>query len=284
MTESGLTEILNGKIGNLKSLANDLKEKYQNAYPFPNIVIDDFFNETLLDSVLLEFPDLAKNKGVVEFDNHNEKKLAGNGEALFGDVTKRLCHFLNSQPFLEFLQELTGIREQLLPDPYFVGGGHHELKPGGYLKIHADFNKHFDSKLDRRINVLVYLNKDWQDSFGGFFELWNKEMTKAEKKILPIYNRMVIFSTTSTSYHGNPEVVNCPAGNSRKSLAFYYYTNGRPESEINGLEHSTLFVNRLGVKDDVEILDISNSGRIRRFVKILTPPFIIMLVKKLTVR
>ena len=284
MTESSFTEILNGKTGNLKSLANGLKKKYQNAYPFPNIVIDDFFNETLLDSVLLEFPDLSKNKGARVFNNHNEKKLAGNGEALFGDVTKRLCHFLNSQPFLEFLQELTGIREQLLPDSYFVGGGHHELKPGGYLKIHADFNKHSDSKLDRRINVLVYLNKDWQDSFGGHFELWNKEMTKAEKKILPIYNRMAIFNTTSTSYHGNPEMVNCPADNSRKSLALYYYTNGRPESEISVLEHDTLFVNRIGVENDVKILGISNFGRFIRFLKILTPPFITIVVKKLMAR
>ena len=101
---------------------------------------------------------------------------------------------------------------------------------------------------------------------------------------MPIYNRMAIFSTTSTSYHGNPEVVKCPADNSRKSLAFYYYTNGRPESEISTLEHNTLFVNRLGVKDDVEILDISNYSRFRRFVKILTPPIINILVKKLTVR
>jgi Rps23 Pro-64 3,4-dihydroxylase Tpa1-like proline 4-hydroxylase len=80
-------------------------------------------------------------------------------------------HFLNSQPFLEFLQQLTGIKETLIPDPYFEGGGFHEIKPGGYLKMHVDFHKHKLTKLDRRLNILVYLNEDWKEEYGGHFEL-----------------------------------------------------------------------------------------------------------------
>lgn len=85
-----------------------------------------------------------------------------------------------------------------------IGGGLHELRNGGYLNVHADFNRHPKLKLDRRLNVLIYLNKDWISEYGGELQLWDKEMKNCEKKIIPIFNRMVIFSTTDFSYHGNP--------------------------------------------------------------------------------
>jgi Rps23 Pro-64 3,4-dihydroxylase Tpa1-like proline 4-hydroxylase len=223
---------LNSSI-DLSSLAKEIKNTYQRAEPFPNIVIPNFFNEALLDQVLAEFPDLSAKKESLKFDNEFEKKLATKGERLFGDSTKQLVHFLNSEPILEFLQELTGIEEALIPDPYFEGGGYHEIKPGGLLKIHADFNKNRLTKLDRRINLLVYLNKDWEESYGGHFELWDSSMRQSYKKILPTFNTVAIFSTTDFSFHGHPNPLTCPPDRSRKSLALYYYSNGRPQSEIN---------------------------------------------------
>src|SRR5690606_2126402 len=166
--------ILNSKI-NLATLAREYKETYAQAEPFPNIYFDEFFNPDFLSLVLDEFPDMAKNPDIF-FNNFNEIKYASKGERKFGPYTKQFVHFLNSEPFLQFLQELTSIEEVLLPDPYFEGAGFHEIKKGGLLKIHADFNKHSQTKLDRRLNVLVYLNKDWDESYGGHFELWDKEM------------------------------------------------------------------------------------------------------------
>lgn len=193
-----------------------------------------------------EFPDLS-NAHSREFKNRKEVKFAGYGEQSFGPNTKIFMHFLNSEPFLNFLQILTGIKETLICDPYFSGGGQHEIKKGGFLKVHADFNKHPKLGLDRRINVLVYLNKDWNESYGGHFELWDEEMKNCVKKIPPTFNTMAIFSTTDFSYHGHPDPLNCPSNMSRKSLALYYYSNGRPKNEINdGLEnHSTIFKERL---------------------------------------
>ncbi|WP_256003262.1 2OG-Fe(II) oxygenase [Pedobacter deserti] len=243
---------LNGAAG-LLQLARDNSHAYRSNSPFPHIVFRDFFDPVLLKEVLKEFPDLSTVEDAYKFDNHNEKKLAARGESRFGPATKCLMHYLNSEPVLNFLQELTGIEEPLIPDPYFIGGGYHEIKPGGLLKVHADFNKNRLTKLDRRINLLVYLNQDWEESYGGHFELWNKEMTHAEKRILPDFNTVAIFSTTDFSYHGHPNPLTCPPDRSRKSLALYYYTNGRPESEIDRRqeEHSTLFVGRKGVKTDV---------------------------------
>ena len=128
----------------------------------------------------------------------------------------------------------SNIEEKLIPDPYLIGGGLHELRNDGYLNIHADFNLHPSMKLDRRLNILIYLNKNWLENYGGDLELWNKNMTKCEKKITPIFNKTVIFSTTDFSYHGNPNRVNHPTNLSRKSIAMYYYTasTGREKHKI----------------------------------------------------
>ena len=104
-------------------------------------------------------------------------------------------------------------------------------------------------KLDRRLNILIYLNHNWTDNNGGHLELWDKDMARCEKKILPIFNRMVIFSTTDYSYHGNPNKVNVEQNYSRKSIALYYYSNGRPNSEKKLGLHSTIFRKRPGTKD-----------------------------------
>ena len=242
------------KTTNLIDFARKNRDAYKNAHPFPSITFPDFFDDGFLSKVVDEFPDLAAQKDVKKFDNHNEKKLATKGSANFGEYTRQLTEYLNSQPFLDFLQELTGIKEKLVPDPHFEGGGYHEIKPGGLLKVHADFNKSRSTGLDRRLNLIVYLNKDWKESYGGHLELWNTDMTKAEKKILPAFNTVALFSTTDYSYHGHPNPLTCPPDRSRRSIALYYFSDGRPAEEINSSlkDHGTLFVARKGVEKDVK--------------------------------
>jgi Rps23 Pro-64 3,4-dihydroxylase Tpa1-like proline 4-hydroxylase len=265
---------------------------YINAKPFPSISFDNFFNEDALNEILVEFPDL-KSRADYNFNNANENKLATKGEYKLSENAREFIRFLNSQVFLDFLTNLTGI-ENLIPDPTLAGGGYHELKPGGFLKIHSDFNKHPDTKLDRRINVLVYLNKNWKPEYGGQFELWNEPMTECVTKIEPNFNTMAIFSTTSKSYHGNPNIIRCEEGNSRKSIAMYYYTNGRPEHEVEEYleDHSTIFKARENI-DDVEetekyILEKRkkakkeiNKIKTIHFFKALTPPIIWEFLKKI---
>jgi len=264
----------------LGKLGAENARAYQEAEPFPNIKFPNFFDPAMLDEVLKEFPDLSQKKNIAKYDNPNERKLASKGEALFGPVTKRLAHFLNSQPMLEFLQKLTGIQETLIPDAYFEGGGYHEIKPGGLLKIHSDFNKDYRTGLDRRINLLVYLNKDWEESYGGHFELWDREMKRAVRRVLPTFNTVAIFSTTDFSYHGHPDPLTCPPDRSRKSIALYYYSNGRPAQEVNaGLEdHSTLFKGRQGVRDDVR--EEAAGKPAGSLLKDCIPPVVLRAMKK----
>lgn len=211
---------------------------YSKARPFPHIVFDDFFDPELVDAVLSEFPKPGEIPWQ-RFDNEREIKLASAAEMAFGSVTRLLLYHLNSVTFLAFLSKITGI-QNLIPDPTFEGGGLHQIVRGGKLGIHADFNKHRRYNLDRRLNILLYLNKDWKEEYGGHLELWDQDMKHCQARVLPVFNRVMIFGTTDFTYHGHPDPLRCPENMTRKSLALYYFTNGRPTEELNG-DHSTLF-------------------------------------------
>src|SRR6516225_11553184 len=161
-------------LARMKELAGSAHATYINAAPYPHIVLDDFFDPTLIDQVLSEFP---KPEAIrwQQFDNEREIKLASAAESSFGPVTRLFLYHLNSITFLEFLSQVTGIAN-LIPDPSFEGGGLHQIVPGGKLGVHADFNKHRTYGLDRRLNLLLYLNKDWREEYGGHLQLWDREM------------------------------------------------------------------------------------------------------------
>ena len=215
-----------------------LRERYTTARPFPHIVLDGLFPDALLEGVLAEFPKPGEIPWQ-HFDSPTEKKLGYTTARRSGRDLQSFLWQMSSPPVLQFLEALTGI-EGLIPDPYYGGAGPHQIEPGGFLKIHVDFNWHPLLKLDRRLNLLVYLNKDWQEEYGGHLELWDREMTRCEQKVLPVFNRTVVFSTTDFSYHGHPEPLACPPGMTRKSVSFYYYSNGRPDEERSA-PHDTVF-------------------------------------------
>jgi Rps23 Pro-64 3,4-dihydroxylase Tpa1-like proline 4-hydroxylase len=217
-----------------------LQGQYAGAEPFPHIVLDGLFDDEVLDAVLREFPDRQAMKWR-EFDSATEKKLGYYHES--SSISKTVRDFLNDMNSFEmllWLEALTGI-DGLIPDPYFGGGGLHQIEAAGFLKVHADFNVHPKLKLDRRLNLLVYLNKDWRDEYGGHLELWDRDGRNCRTKILPLFNRTVIFSTSDTSFHGHPHPLTPPPGASRKSVSLYYYTAGRPEGERSAA-HDTLFI------------------------------------------
>ncbi len=215
-----------------------LREQYVNARPFPHIVLDNLFPNEVLEEVLDDFPrpdEIAWRK----FDNTTEKKLGYWHENALRPRIQLFLYEMNSAPLLQFLGALTGI-EGLVSDPYYGGAGPHQIEPGGFLKVHVDFNWHPLLKLDRRLNLLVYLNKDWEEEYGGHLELWNRDVSRCEQKVLPVFNRTVVFSTTDFSYHGHPVPLACPEGRTRKSVSFYYYSNGRPDEERSA-PHDTIF-------------------------------------------
>jgi len=217
---------------------------YAEAKPFPHIVIDDFLPTKVLDRVLDEFLPFHIRWGIYRHADSN--KLGCSHEECMGENTRHLLAQFNGATFMLFLEKLTGI-SGLIPDPHLFGGGLHMYERGGFLGIHADFNIHEHLRLDRRLNLLLYLNKDWKEEWGGCLDLWNRDMTRCERSILPIFNRCVIFNTTDFSFHGLPKPLTCPEEVTRKSIAMYYYSVGRPAEE-KSQSHSTMYQKVLGEK------------------------------------
>ena len=214
--------------------------EYNQAQPFPHIVIDNFLPPSILNGVIDDF----KNHNNWGWDNSNYSKdhqvkkffspWNNDGDTTLPINTKLILNYFNSPDVISMLEKLTGI-EGLIADPTLLGGGMHKIESGGKLSIHADSRKHAVTNNYRRINLLVYLNKDWNKEWGGSLQLWDKDMTTMVQDIQPLFNRVVIFNTGADTYHGHPHPLNTPNGMSRISLALYYYTKETPDTDENNV-------------------------------------------------
>lgn len=233
---------------------------YQKNIPFPHIVIDGAFEYENVFEFQKYFPKPDTSWWL--YDNVLERKFAKNDISAVDPVIKHFIYYLNSNEFIDQLETLTGI-QGLIADHTLNGGGLHQIARGGKLDIHCDYNYHPITALDRRVNVLIYLNPGWQAKWGGDLELWDKDMMTCVRSIAPVFNRMVVFSITDFANHGHPEPLTCPEGVTRKSIAMYYYTNGRPKEEKTP-PHSTIFKRRPNDPILMEIEELREKRAIRR--------------------
>lgn len=231
-----------------RDAAKPFATQYQTAAPYNHICIDDFLDPAILEKVRADLTTLPDAEAA--FDRAQEKfKTSYNPERL-PQYTRNLFQAFNARPFILFLEEMTGIKG-LIPDPYYIGAGIHRVANGGHLDIHADFNLHKQMNLERRLNVLIYLNPDWKEEYGGSFEIWDKQMKGKVASFVPTFNRMCCFSTGSDTFHGNPATVDHPQGEHRMSIALYYYTATWDPSRK---AHTTLFRPRPGTVDETDRL------------------------------
>jgi Rps23 Pro-64 3,4-dihydroxylase Tpa1-like proline 4-hydroxylase len=219
---------------------HDRAAEFRDARPYPHVVIDDFLRAEAARELARVFPG---PDDPVAWDHYAapglEVKLGCNNENHLPQPLQAALRDLNSPPFLQFLEAMTGIG-QLLADPYLAGGGIHLTRRDGHLGIHADFNWHERLQAHRRLNLLIYLTPDWRAGFGGQLELWNADATRCERIVEPLFNRAVLFATRSDTFHGHPNPWAAPEGIHRQSVALYYYTLQRPEAEIRPA-HNTLY-------------------------------------------
>ena len=226
-----------------REAAQPFAEAYQAAAPYNHGCVDNFLPGAVLERVRADLATMPEPDH--SFDRAQERFKTTFIPERLPAYTRNLFYALNSRPMLQFLEEMTGI-DKLIPDPYFQGAGIHRITTGGHLDIHADFNHHKKMNVERRLNMLIYLNPDWREEWGGAFEIWDKAMTRKEASFVPLYNRMVCFSTGSDTFHGNPEPVAHPGGEPRLSIALYYYTATWDASRKS---HTTLFKPRPGTDD-----------------------------------
>jgi hypothetical protein len=207
----------------LMQVALDRRKIYAAAAPFPHTVIDNFLPVEAAEQLLLDFD--SAQEGWKHYTHFNERKLALTDLEQMPPHTRAVMKELQTQEMLDFVGTLSGI-DGLVADPALEGAGMHLVKQDGFLNVHTDFLRHTKRPTwRRRVNLLLYLNKDWEDDWNGNLELWNADMSEAVASLLPSFNRCVIFSTIESSFHGHPRKLTCPPDRSRKCLLLYYYTD-----------------------------------------------------------
>jgi hypothetical protein len=255
-----------------EALGARLASSYQNASPFPHIVVDDFLPADLLRRVVAEFP----KRHAPEFDDaHSQLKASYRLDDIASPFIHNLLLALNTAPLISFFEEMTGIKG-LVPDPFFKGAGLHETSRGGHLSVHADFNFNKQLRLRRRINIIIFLNEGWQPEWGGELELWDKQMTQKEVGALPVLGRMVTFNTESDTYHGHPDPLTCPPEVMRRSIALYFYSANEeavPEEE----RHSTMWKVRPASRDAAHVP--TGREKIKALAQDFTPPILMRMLR-----
>jgi hypothetical protein len=219
---------------------DDLRRCFAASEPFPFVKIDDFLEQGFAQDVADSYPRFDEAVGMGRmFEAVNERRKLQITEAgLFPPPVARLHQELSSPAFLAQVSAITGIGD-LLADPGLDGGGMHLTESTGWLDVHVDFNLLLPQRWHRRLNILLYLNPAWQSEWGGYLELWDRDVEVCHHSFAPSFNRCVIFETSEISYHGVTPV-RCPSGVARKSFAAYYYTEAPPQ-RWDGRSHSTVF-------------------------------------------
>jgi hypothetical protein len=263
---SDLASLLSDKI-NLSESVQILAGGYKNAKPFPHVVIDNLFSESLLDDLVQETPPIDDDFWV-HHDNDHEEKYGLRSAVELGPIGFQLTAFLHSASFLYFLSELTGIW-QILPDPYLQGAGYSLIPHGAKFDVHCDRNVAYETGLRRRLALIIYLNKDWRHEYGGQLELWSQDGTRCEAVVEPVFNRTIVFAVDEGCYHGVPSPINTPFRGSRKSFLLYFHTAETAGGTV--VPHTSIWSPAFNAK---------RKAGFRGLVRDLTPPLLLRSFRK----
>lgn len=198
-----------------------LHHSFINAKPYEYVVIPNFFKDEIANNIFNEFPNpLDKSYDWKYYDNPLENKYTLN---VWNNlpIIKKMFDKLQSSEMVNTISHITGING-LESDPHFHGAGIHAYPNRGKLDMHLDYSIHPITKKERRINLIIYMNPDWKQEYGGNLELWDDKLQSHTTIITPSWNTAVLFRTNNMSYHGLPHPIQCPVGEYRKSLAIYY--------------------------------------------------------------
>jgi Rps23 Pro-64 3,4-dihydroxylase Tpa1-like proline 4-hydroxylase len=241
-----------------------LQTEYQNAKPYPHLVLDNVFSPAALEGILAEMPDWNSETMVHQREDYLTKASLRSAVDM-GDRTFDFVSSIHSAPFLYLISQITGV-DALLPDPYMTGAGLTIVPEGGRFDIHADRNTDHYCGLKRRLVMLIYLNKDWSPALGGQLELWDSTATACQKAVTPEFNRVVLFQVEDTNLHAVRPVTK-GSGRVRRSLTVYYHT---VDSQV--VLHNSIYAPRYLQKKEPFL---------RRASREVLPPFLHRLARRM---
>jgi hypothetical protein len=216
-------------MGILHNRLETFQKIYASNQPYPHLVVDDLFDSEVLDKIVADFPKSGEHDWII-WNSEHESKSTSSGIAGLSRLTQLFFLWLNSSEFIDQLKQIVGI-DELVPDPLFFGAGLHEMFQGGWLDIHADYTQHPTLPLLRRINLLIYLNREWNPHWGGGIQLQSNTNYENKVDYTPDFNRTLIFPTTSETLHGVPDRLSCPKEFSRKLISVYYWSPSSDRKE-----------------------------------------------------
>lgn len=251
-------------IESLEERKEELSRIWHSGKPFKHLHFDNFFKPEMAELIHEHYPGVGSSSwDHTTYINQKNKftKTDFSDNAVLDEVFQEL----NCERMRQWLTDLTGI-DQLRPDEQLFGAGLHQSTKGAFLDVHVDFNIHPATKEHRRMNMLVYMNKDWKDEYEGHLQLWDMDTKTEIGRIAPVFNRCAMFETNEISFHGHPAPLACPEGMSRKSLSVYYYTEARDDIEIAD-EHNTIYVNTEGGKGKIKNIKSGMKALVERITK-----------------
>lgn len=266
-----LVGLLENRVQLESSQAATLNAQFKSAQPFPHVVIDNLFNDEMLEPLLDEVATMSSRQWVqVGGDAGVQKVLRMKSVVELGKAGQQFINLVHSAPFLYLLSEITDIW-QLLPDPYLQGSGNAVMRKGDFFNIHTDRSIAYETGLTRRLAMIVFLNKSWSADYRGQLELWNHEGTECIESIEPVFNRTVIFEVADPNFHGVPAALMCPEDRVRQSFLVYFHTVGA--SEVTQVRpHTSIFAPGFYRK---------KKSRMENITALITPPILLKASKKL---
>jgi Rps23 Pro-64 3,4-dihydroxylase Tpa1-like proline 4-hydroxylase len=247
---------------------NSYRADWIDAKPFSHIVVDNFLEPEILEKVTSEFPSYFDESWRIYNSPIEVKKLLNHWDK-FGPTTYLLFAYLNSREFIKLIEPLVGCT--LYADPGLNGGGLHSHTAGGKLNVHLDYNIHPKLQLQRKVNLLLYVSREWLPQWGGELGLWsvnadNDGPSELVKKIEPKPNRAVLFDTTQNSWHGLPDPICCPEEVCRNSMAVYYLCEPPPNASNRGKALFSPYKEQSQIPEIIELIQLRSDTKSARRV------------------
>ena len=153
--------------------------------------VDDLLPKPDVEAIYCAFP--GTGDGFFDRESFREKKRTSANLSQYDPVLSDITYAFQSEEVVGLLEEILGLK-RLEPDPRLYAGGLSMMFEGDFLNPHIDNSHDAQRQRYRRLNLLFYVSPDWQEEYGGNFELWIDDR-KTPKTITSRGNRLVVMET-----------------------------------------------------------------------------------------